>query len=78
MKLFVCGYYSTATYQFANPVQHQINDFLADGVVTTSVVVSSIFLSCDELLGVEQLTVSSRANLIWTDHKHIDLSDVIS
>ena len=39
--------------QFANPVEHKINDFLSDGVVTTSIVIGSIFLSSYELLGMK-------------------------
>lgn len=32
-------------YQFADPVQDRINDLLADGVMSTSVVVGCVFLS---------------------------------
>lgn len=51
-------------YQFANPVKNQINDLFANSVMATSVVVSCILLSGDQLLRVEKLTVSSAANLI--------------
>ena len=34
--------------QFADAVQNQVNDLLANGVVTASVVVSSILLACGE------------------------------
>lgn len=51
-------------YQFANPVKNQINDLFANSVMATSVVVSCILLSGDQLLRVEKLTVSSSANLI--------------
>ena len=52
------------SYQFADPVQNQINDFLANSVMPTGVVVGSILLSSDQLLRVEQLAVSARAHLI--------------
>ena len=52
------------TYQFANPVQHQINDVLANGIVTTGVVVGRILLARDQLLRVEQLAVRARTNLV--------------
>jgi hypothetical protein len=50
--------------QLADSVKNQVNNFLANGVVTTSVVVGGIFLSSDELFRVEELTVSSHADLI--------------
>ena len=45
--------------QFPDSVQAKVNNLLADGVVTTSVVVGSILLSSDELFGVEELSVGS-------------------
>ena len=45
--------------QFPDPVQTEINNLFANGVVTTSVVVGSILLSGDELFGVEELSVGS-------------------
>jgi len=50
--------------QLADPVQDQIDDLLADGVVTTGVVVRRILLAGDQLLGVEQLTVGSGTDLV--------------
>jgi hypothetical protein len=50
--------------QLADAIKYKVDDFLADGVVTTSVVVRSIFLTSDELFRVEQLTVGSSTNLI--------------
>ena len=52
------------TSQFANSVQNQINNLLANGVMSTSIVVSGILLSCDQLLRVEQLSVGSGTDLI--------------
>jgi hypothetical protein len=50
--------------QLADTVKHKINDFLSDGVMTTSVVVGGIFLSSNQLFWVEKLTVCSSTNLI--------------
>ena len=50
--------------KLADPIEDEINNLLSDGVVTTSVVVSSIFLASDKLLRMEQLTVGTSANLI--------------
>jgi hypothetical protein len=50
--------------ELADAVEDQVDDFLANGVVTTSVVVGGVFLAGDQLLGVEQLTVGSGADFI--------------
>jgi len=50
--------------QLAHTVQDQVDDLLADGVVATGVVVGSILLAGDQLLGVEQLPVGASAHLI--------------
>jgi len=50
--------------QLPDSVKDEIDDFLSDGVMTTCVVVGGIFLSGDELFGVEQLSVSSGTDLI--------------
>ena len=55
------------THQFADPVQHQVNDLFADGVVSTGVVVGSILLASDQLLRVEQLAVGPSAYLVYRD-----------
>ena len=55
---------STLVSQLSDSVQAQVNDLFSDGVVTTSVVVSGILLSCDQLLRVEQLSVGSGTDLI--------------
>ena len=51
-------------YQLTSPVQNQVDDLLADGVVTAGVVVGRVFLASDQLLRVEQLAVGTRADLI--------------
>ena len=50
--------------QLPDPVKTEIDDLLSDGVVTSSVVVSGILLSSDQLLRVEKLSVSSSSDLI--------------
>jgi len=42
---------------------HLVNKLLADGVVATGIVVGSILLAADELLGVEELLVGAVADL---------------
>merc|ERR1719454_737454 len=54
----------TLVSQLPDPVQDEVDDFLADGVVTTGVVVGGVLLAGDELLGVEQLAVGAGADLI--------------
>ena len=50
--------------QFSDPVQNKINYFFPDSVVTTSVVIGSIFFASDQLFRVKQLSVGTSANLI--------------
>ena len=52
------------SYQFANPIQDKINDFLANGVVPACIVISCIFFASDQLLGVKELAVSTSPHLI--------------
>lgn len=55
---------SAVISESADAVQDNINKLLANGVMTTSVVVSSIFLSSDQLLRVEKLTVGTGTDFI--------------
>lgn len=55
---------SALVRELADAVQHQVDDLLANGVVTTSVVVGSVFFASDELLRVEQSAVRAGADLI--------------
>jgi hypothetical protein len=48
----------------AHFVQNLVNELLADGVVTTSIVVRRVLLASDHLLGVEQAAVGTGADLI--------------
>jgi hypothetical protein len=45
-------------------VEAEINDFLTNGVMTSGEVVGGIFLTGDELLWVEQLSVGSGSDFI--------------
>jgi len=60
--------------QLANTVQNQVNDLLADGVVTTGVVVGRILLAGDQLLRVKQLAVSTGTNLICTQRNNLSVT----
>lgn len=50
--------------QLPDTVQHQVDDLLANSVVSPGVVVSSVLLACDQLLWVEQLAVRARPHLV--------------
>ncbi len=54
-----------STYQLPNSIQYEIHNLLSNGVVTTSIVVCSIFFASDELFRMEQLTVCTSTHLIW-------------
>ena len=54
----------TLVSQFLNSVQDEVHDLLANGVVTSGIVIGSIFFACDELLRVEELVVGASENLI--------------
>jgi len=55
---------SAVVSQLSDAVQAEVDNFLTDGVVTTGKVVGGIFLSGDQLFGVEQLSVGTGADLI--------------
>lgn len=55
----------TLVGQLPNSVQHHIHQLLPDCVVATSVVVGSVLLPRDELLGVKQPTVCPCAHLVY-------------
>merc|ERR1719321_1694218 len=50
--------------ELTDAVEDEVDDFLTDGVVTTSVVVGSIFLARDDLLRVVELTVGASADFV--------------
>ncbi|KAJ8027553.1 hypothetical protein HOLleu_32721 [Holothuria leucospilota] len=55
--------------QLPNSVQHKIDDFFPNCVVTTSIVVGSILFPCDQLFGMEELTVGASPDLIYEQRK---------
>ena len=50
--------------QFSNTIQNQVNDLLSNGVVSSCIIVGRILLASHQLFRMEQLTVSSSADLI--------------
>merc|ERR1711896_16626 len=50
--------------KFSDSVEAEIDDFFTNGVVTSGEVVGGIFLTRDELLWMEELSVSSSSNFI--------------
>ena len=50
--------------QLADSVKYQVNDFLANSVVTFCIVVGSIFIASDKLFKVEKLVVCTNSNCI--------------
>merc|ERR1719162_438420 len=50
--------------ELADAVKDEVNDFLADGVVTTGVVVGGVFLAGDNLFRVVELAVSAGADFV--------------
>jgi hypothetical protein len=50
--------------KLTDTIEDEIDDFLSDGVVTTRIVVGSVFLSRNQLFWVIDLTISSSTNLI--------------
>ena len=50
--------------KLSDSVETEINNFLTNGVVTTSEVVGSIFLTRDELLRMKELSVGTSTNFI--------------
>jgi len=55
---------SAVVSQLADSVKDKVNHLLANGVVTTGVVVGSILLAGHELLGVVELSVGTGADLV--------------
>jgi hypothetical protein len=50
--------------ELSDSVEAEIDDFLTNGVVTSGEVVGGVFLSGDELLGVEELSVGAGSDFI--------------
>jgi len=63
---------SAVISKLADSVKDKVNNFLSNSVVTTCVVVGSIFLSGDDLLRMVQLAVSSSADFVTHSRLKID------
>jgi len=55
---------SAVVSELSDSVQTEIDDFFTNGVMTSGEVIGGIFLSGDELFGMEQLSVSTSSNFI--------------
>jgi hypothetical protein len=55
---------SAVISELADTVEGEVNNFFTNGVVTTGVVVGSIFFTRDQLFGVEELTVGTSADFV--------------
>merc|ERR1719262_1924537 len=62
---------SAVVSELADSVKDKVDNFLANGVVTTGVVIGSVLFARDQLLGVVQLTVGASADLI--DHSRLQV-----
>ena len=60
------------TNNTANAVDDIVNHLLANGVVTTGIVVGGILLSANQKLGVEELAVGAGADLI--DRRGVEIN----
>jgi hypothetical protein len=63
---------SAVVRKLADAVKNKVNNLLANGVVATSIVVGSILLAGDELLGVVELAVSASANFVAHSRLQVD------
>ncbi len=50
--------------ELADAVEAEVDDFLSDCIMSTSIIICRVFLSGDELLGVEELAVGAGADLV--------------
>ena len=64
---------SAVVGELAHAVKGEVNDLLADGVVTTGEVVGGVLLAGDQLLGVEELMVGAGADLV--DHGGLEVEE---
>jgi len=67
--------------KLSDSVEAEINDFFTNGVMASSEVVGSVFFTRDELLWMEELSVSSGSNFIndgWFKIKEDGSWDVLT
>eukprot|EP00951_Prasinocladus_malaysianus_P005527 scaffold39124_cov44-Prasinocladus_malaysianus.AAC.1 len=63
---------SAVVGQLADAVENEVNNLLADSVMTTGKVVGGILLAGDKLLGVEELAVGAGADLVNDGRLKVD------
>jgi len=56
----------TLVGELSDPVQHQVDDLSADGVMAAGVDVCRVFLAGDQLFRMEQLPVRAGADFVYT------------
>ena len=59
-------------YQFSDPVENNINHFLPNSVVATSIVISGVFFAGHQLLWMKELSVGTSSDLICKIKEFID------
>ena len=67
--------------ELSDSIEAEIDDFLTNGVMSSGEVVGGVFLSGDELLWMEELSVGTSSNLIndgWLKIKHDSSWDVLT
>jgi hypothetical protein len=64
---------SRLTGDTTNSVDDIVNHFLANGVVTTGIVVGGILLTTDQQLGVEKVTVFTGSDLV--DRRGVEIDE---
>jgi hypothetical protein len=63
----------TVVSEFSDTVQAEVDDFFTNGVVTSGEVTGGVFLTGDQLFGVEQLSVGSGSDFI--DHSGFEIEE---
>lgn len=60
--------------ELSNTVKGDIDEFLADGVVSSGVVVGGVFLAGDELFGMEELLILSSSHFVDDSRFQVDVN----
>lgn len=61
--------------ELPDPVEDDVDNLLADGVVAARVVVSGVLLASDKLFRMKQLPVRAGADLVWKTEMNV--SDLV-
>lgn len=67
--------------KLADPIEDQINNLFANGVVAASVIIRGVLLAANDLLRMVELAVGSRTNLVTDSRLKVDIDgagDVLS